>query len=120
MDESILNTLVGDYRIDKKNLVSVRDGRYPNQLLVYIHTENKAGDCKGELRGEFVMTSSTTAVYRQGGDPCVLNLTFKGNSVSIEEEKGCGNYRGLDCPLTGTFTMRKPASAKSKSGKPKR
>ena len=114
------NKLAGDYRINKKNLVSIRDGRYPNQLLVFIHTENKAGDCKGELRGEFVMTSSTTAVYRQGGDPCVLNLTFKGNSVSINEEKGCGNYRGLDCPLTGTFTLKKPASVKPKSGKPKR
>jgi hypothetical protein len=112
--------LAGDYRINKKNIVSIRDGRYPNQLLVYIHTEDKAGDCKGELRGEFVMTSSTTAVYRQGGDPCVLNLTFKGNTVSLNEEKGCGNYRGLDCPLDGTFTRKKVPSAKPSSDKPKR
>lgn len=112
--------LAGDYRINKKNLVSIRDGRYPNQLLVYIHTEDKSGECKGELRGEFIMTSSTTAVYRQGGDPCVLNLTFSGNSVSISEEKGCGNYRGLDCPLSGTFTRKKPQSAKPISDKPKR
>jgi len=114
------NKLAGDYRINKKNLVSIRDGRYPNQLLVFIHTENKDGDCKGELRGEFVMTSSTTAVFRQGGDPCVLNLTFKGNSVSINEEKGCGNYRGLDCPLSGTFTRKKPQSAKAAPEKLKR
>jgi hypothetical protein len=114
------HTLAGDYRINKKNLVSIRDGRYPNQLLVYIHTEDKTGDCKGELRGEFVMTSSSTAVYRQGGDPCVLNLTFKGNTVSLNEEKGCGNYRGLDCPLSGTFTRKKPQSAKVNSVKPKR
>jgi hypothetical protein len=112
--------LAGDYRINKKNIVSIRDGRYPNQLLVFIHTENKGGDCKGELRGEFIMTSSTTAVYRQGGDPCVLNLTFKGNTVSLNEEKGCGNYRGLDCPLSGTFTRKKPQSAKPNSDKPNR
>ncbi|RYZ26947.1 MAG: hypothetical protein EOO10_14145 [Chitinophagaceae bacterium] len=112
--------LAGDYRINKKNIVSIRDGRYPNQLLVYIHTEDKSGECKGELRGEFIMTSSTTAVYRQGGDPCVLNLTFSGNSVSLNEEKGCGNYRGLDCPLSGTFTRKKPQSAKQTSDKPKR
>ncbi|HUC81568.1 MAG TPA: hypothetical protein VMR70_11665 [Flavisolibacter sp.] len=109
--------LAGDYRINKKNLVSIRDGRYPNQLLVYIHTENKDGDCQGEMRGEFIMTSTTTAAYRQGGDPCVLNLTFKGNTVSISEQTGCGNYRGLDCPLTGTFTKKKPASAKAATDK---
>jgi hypothetical protein len=114
------NKFAGDYYINKKNLVSVRDGRYPNQLLVYIHTENKEGDCKGELRGEFVMTTSSTAVYRQGGDPCVLNLVFKGNKVSISEETGCGNYRELDCPLTGTFTRKKPQSAKATPDKPKR
>ena len=112
--------LAGDYRINKKNLISIRDGRYPNQLLVFIHTENSNGDCKGELRGEFLLTSSTTAVYRQGGDPCVLNLTFKGNSVAMSEETGCGNYRGLDCPLKGTFTRKKAQSAKSSSDKPKR
>ena len=114
------NKLTGDYYINKKNLISIRDGRYPNQLLVYVHTENSAGDCKGELRGEFLMTTSTTAVYRQGGDPCVMTLTFKGNKVSINEETGCGNYRGLDCPLTGTFTLKKPPSAKPSATKPKR
>ena len=112
--------LAGDYYINKKNIISVRDGRYPNQVLVYVHTENKAGDCKGELRGEFLMTGANTAVYRQGGDPCVLNLTFKGNTVSIAEETGCGNYRGLDCPIEGTFTLKKPQSAKPNSSKPKR
>jgi hypothetical protein len=110
----------GDYYINKKNIISIRDGRYPNQVLVYVHTENQAGDCKGELRGEFLMTGTTTAVYRQGGDPCVLNLTFKGNTVSIAEETGCGNYRGLDCPIEGTFTLKKPQSAKPNSSKPKR
>lgn len=114
------NKLAGDYYAGKKNLVAVRDGRYPNQLLVYIHTENEAGDCIGQLKGEFIITSSTTAEYRQSGDPCILGLTFKGTSVSIAEQTGCGNYRGLDCPLTGTFTRKKVQSAKAASGKPKR
>lgn len=114
------NKLAGDYWLNKKNLISIRDGRYPNQLLVYVHTENKAGDCKGELRGEFLMTTSATATYRQGGDPCVLNLNFKGTTVSISEQTGCGNYRGLDCPLTGTFSRKKPQSAKQTADKPKR
>jgi hypothetical protein len=99
--------LAGDYFLNKKNLVSVRDGRYNNQILVYIHTEKSGGDCKGQLKGEFILTSSTTAVYRQGGDPCILGLTFSGNSVSINEERGCGNYRELDCPFAGKFTRKK-------------
>lgn len=114
------NKLAGDYYLNKKGIVAVRDGRYANQLLVYIHTENNDGDCIGQLKGEFIITSSTTAAYRQGGDPCVLGLTFKGNTVSIAEQSGCGNYRGLDCPLTGIFTRKKPQSAKPATAKPKR
>lgn len=112
--------LSGDYYLNKKNLVSVRDGRYSNQLLVYIHTQNEAGDCRGELKGEFLMTSANFAIYRLGGDPCVLNLSFSGNKVSIKEERGCGNHRDLDCPLTGTFTRKKPAVVKQASKKEKR
>lgn len=114
------NKFSGDYLQNKKNMVAVRDGRYANQLLVFIHTENEAGDCIGQMKGEFMMTSSSTATYRQGGDPCVLNLTFKGNTVSINEESGCGNYRGLDCQLAGTFTRKKPQAVKPTVVKPKR
>lgn len=114
------NKLAGDYYLNKKNLVAVRDGRHPNQILVYIHTENSDGDCNGELKGEFLITSSTTAVYRQGGDPCILGLTFSGNSVSIREESGCGNYRGLDCPLSGTFTRKKEENPKETTKSAKR
>ena len=112
--------LAGDYFKNKKNLVAVRDGRYANQILVYIHTENKDGECKGELKGEFILTSSTTAVYRQGGDPCILGLSFSGNSVSLNEERGCGNYRGLDCPLEGKFTRKKEEKQKESTKKANR
>jgi len=114
------NKLAGDYFLNKKNLIAVRDGRYPSQLLVFIHTENETSDCIGQLKGEFILTTSTTAAYRQGGDPCVLNLTFNGNTVSMSEERGCGNYRGLDCPLSGSFTRKKAQSAKPLSSKTKR
>ena len=114
------NKLAGDYLLGKKNIVSVRDGRYSNQLLVYIHTENETGDCIGQMKGEFLITSSTTATYRQGGDPCVLRLAFKGNTVSMSEESGCGNYRGLDCQLAGTFIRKKSQPLKQTLAKPKR
>lgn len=112
--------LAGDYFRNKKNLVAIRDGRYDNQILVYIHTENSDGECKGELKGEFILTSSTTAVYRQGGDPCILGLTFSGNSVSLNEERGCGNYRGLDCPFDGKFTRKKEEKQKESTKKANR
>ncbi|MDB5206235.1 MAG: hypothetical protein JWR72_1310 [Flavisolibacter sp.] len=114
------NKLAGDYYLNKKNFVAIRDGRYANQLLVYIHTENEEGDCKGQLKGDFLITSPASAAYRLGGDPCVLGLNFAGNSVTIKEESGCGNHRGLDCPLSGTFTRKKAAIPKQTSKKAKR
>jgi hypothetical protein len=48
-----------------------------------------------------------------------LSLTFSGNTVSLNEESGCGNYRGLDCPLTGSFTRKKEVKTKEASKKPK-
>jgi hypothetical protein len=114
------NRLAGDYWANKKNLVAVRDGRHANQILVYIHTENSKGDCKGELKGEFILTGASSAVYRQAGDPCVLGLRFTGNTVSIQEESGCGNHRGLDCPLTGSFTRKKEEKPKETTKKQKR
>jgi hypothetical protein len=109
--------LSGDYVKDKKNIVSIRDGRYPNQLVLFVHFEN--GECKGELKGNLIMTSSTSAVYRQSGDPCVLQLKFTGSTVTLNEEQGCANYRGIDCAFTGSFTKKKikPASRTSKETK---
>lgn len=114
------NKFAGDYYVNKKNLIAVRDGRHANQILVYIHTENNSRDCIGELKGEFIITSSTTAVYRLGGDPCVLGLTFSGNTVTMKEESGCGNYRGLDCPFEGSFTRKKEQKPKETNKKTKR
>jgi hypothetical protein len=114
------NKHTGDYYINKKNLVSIRDGRFDNQLLVFIHTENEAGDCTGQMKGEFVISSSTTAAYQQGGDPCRINLSFNANTVTISEASGCGNYRDLDCPLSGTFNRKKEIVTKQLPKKQKR
>lgn len=110
----------GDYVKDKKNIISVRDGRNENFLTVFIHTEKNDGACQGELRGDFLLISSNTAVYRQGGDPCVLMLTFSASSVSIKEEQGCGNRRGVDCPFEGKFPKKKISKTKETSKKVKR
>jgi hypothetical protein len=106
----------GDYYKDKNNIVSVRDSRYPNQLTVFIHTSKDNGDCQGEIKADMLLTSSTTAIYRQGGDPCVLELKFSGNSVVLREREGCGSRRGMDCVFDGTYTKKKEVKEK----KPKR
>lgn len=110
----------GDYLKGKRNIVSIRKGRTPEQALAFIHLENEKGDCIAELKGEIFFTSSKTAVYRAGGDPCVLALDFSTNSVTLREEQGCGNYRGLDCPIQGVYSKKKEPSRKPASSSSKR
>ena len=101
------NKYSGDYLYDKRNIVSVRDGRYPSQLRFFVHFEKDKGNCKGELRGEAGLTSPTVAVYRVNGDPCVLEFTFGLNTVSMKEVQGCGNYRDIKCFFEGTYVRKK-------------
>jgi hypothetical protein len=103
----------GDYARDKRNIVSVRDGRKPNSLLVFIHFEKNKGQCTGELKGDAEMSGANTAVYRQGGDPCVLQLTFSKNAVTLKEIEGCGSRRGLECSFDGTFQRKKKDKEKT-------
>jgi hypothetical protein len=110
----------GDYIKDKKNIVSIRDGRNENELLVFVHFEKEDGECTGELKGTVFFTSSTSAVYRQGGDPCVLEFRFSGSSVTLREEEGCGSHRGLQCAFDDTYSRKQPTGqkkAKSKGAK---
>ena len=100
------NRLSGDYVKNRRNFVSIRDGRHSNQLLCFIHFENETGECTGELKGDLLITSPNTAIYRQGGDPCVLSFQFTSNSVTLKEEEGCGSHRGIDCQFNGSFPKK--------------
>lgn len=102
----------GDYVKGKRSLISIRDARVPSQAMAFVHLEKEDGDCSGELKGVILFTSSTTAIYRQGGDPCVLQFRFTPNGVTLREEEGCGNHRGLDCAFEGSFTRKKAARSK--------
>ncbi len=107
----------GDYLKNKNNIVSVRDGRYENEIRFFIHINKNESGCIGEVKGTALISSSVTAVYREGGDPCVLELRFTGNSVALKELEGCGNHRGLNCPFEGNFTKKKqPKTLSSESG----
>ncbi len=103
--------LAGDYSRDKKNIVSIRDGRKPDLLTVFVHIENGA-ECVGEVKGDATITSPTTAVYQQPGDPCILQLNFSGSTVKLQELEGCGSRRGQNCAFDGAFTRKKQPTTK--------
>ncbi len=108
----------GDYIRDKKDIVSVRNGRRPNELRVFVHFEKDNGDCIGELKGDALLISSSTAVYRQGGDPCVLQFAFTPSSVTLKEEQGCGTHRGVKCLFENTYPRKKETKPKATGKKP--
>ena len=101
------NKVSADYTNGKMNLVSVRDGRKNDRISFFIHFEKNNGECSGELKGEALLKSPTTAEYREAGDPCVLKFIFSSASVRLKEEEGCGSRRGLKCAFDGSFTRKK-------------
>ncbi|GAB4091434.1 hypothetical protein [Flaviaesturariibacter terrae] len=107
--------LAGDYVKGPRNFVSIRDARNPSEINFFVHFEKGEADniCSGEIKGTALLTSSRTAVYRQGGDPCVLELTFSGNSVTLREMEGCGSRRGVQCVFEGSFPRKKAVSPKN-------
>jgi hypothetical protein len=110
----------GDYVKDKRNIVSIRDGRNDKELLVFVHMEKEEGTCTGELKGTLFFTSSKTAVYRQGGDPCVMEFTFATNAVTVHEDEGCGAHRDMKCVFDDTYKRKDAAKQKATKKKPAR
>lgn len=109
-----------DYTGGKMNLVSVRDGRRADKLSFFIHFEKNNGECTGELKGEAVLKTPTTAEYREDGDPCVLQFIFSSNAVTLQELEGCASRRPQHCSFNATFTRKKyvkPAAPKQPSKK---
>ncbi|MBX3254619.1 MAG: hypothetical protein KF862_10805 [Chitinophagaceae bacterium] len=99
--------LAGDYVLNKKNFVSVRDGKDEKHLLFFVHFDSGKDECYGELKGEARLAKPNVAYYRQVGDACVLELSFSNNKVTLREEQGCGNYRGIKCVFTGSYPRKK-------------
>jgi hypothetical protein len=107
----------GEYVKDKKNFISLRDGRTPASYLFFIHFEKNEGDCTGELKGTLNITAPNKAVFSAGGDPCVIDFTFKGNSIIVKEQGSCGNHRGIKCYFDDTYNKKKETVVKSKKKK---
>jgi len=108
------NKFSGDYVKDKKNFISVRDGRRPTEPIVFVHFEKS--DCRGELKGTARFVSANLAVFQESGNPCTLEFSFNNNRVVMKETGGCGTYRDIKCFFEGTYPKKK-APAKPKTGK---
>jgi hypothetical protein len=101
------NKFSGDYAEDKKNFISVRDGKNANDYNFFIHFEKEDATCVGEIKGEMTTTDKNKTIYHETGDPCVIDFIFSSSDVYVKEEGSCGNHRGIKCYYDDTFTKRK-------------
>jgi len=107
----------GDYAQDRRNIISVRDGRDATRILFFVHFEKDDGTCKGELKGEAKFIAANIARYRSNADPCVVEFSFNPSGVSMKEQGGCGVHRDIKCFFEGYFDKRKeraPAGRKAR------
>lgn len=107
------NKFSGEYIKNKRNFISIRDGNNSSTILFFIHFEKDNGECTGELKGEAILHGTKTAIYRANGNPCVLELSFSGNSISMKEQAACGSYRGIKCFFDGSYPKLKETKPKS-------
>jgi hypothetical protein len=99
----------GDYKKGSKNIVSVRDGKKPDEYLFFVYFENNKNEeqCGGEIRGMMKMASEKVAVFKGEADPCELTFSFSSNTVAVKETGSCGNFRGIKCFFNDTYTKKK-------------
>ncbi len=109
-----LAKLSGDYLKNEKNFISIRDGKDAKTYMFFIHFEKNNADCIGELKGTLTLSSPTTGQFTQNGDPCIIDFSFPGNSVSLKEQGTCGNHRGIKCLFDDSFIRKKPSKSKKK------
>jgi hypothetical protein len=116
---STKHKFAGDYMQNKKNFISFRDGKRPNELIFFVHFKKNGGDCKGELKGVAKLVNNTLAVYQESGNPCELQFSFKSNAVTMKETGGCGAWRDIKCFFEGSFPKKKAPKSSTAAGKKK-
>jgi len=108
------NAWSGNYITDKKNFISVRDGKTTGLYHFFVHFEKKEGTCTGELKGEFKVLDAKHAIYSVSGDPCLIDFTLNENELTMKEKGKCGNRRGMNCLFDDTFVKQKVKKTKIK------
>jgi hypothetical protein len=103
----------GDYTQDKRNIISIRDGKDASRFYFFVHFEKDNGECKGELKGEAKFVSPGIARYRSYSDPCAVEFSFDAGAVSMKELGGCGVHRDIKCFFEGYFQRRKDTHSRS-------
>jgi hypothetical protein len=93
----------GNFSIDKKNFISIRDGINANKLLFFISISKKNGGCEGSLRGDMTRIKPTVFQYNKADDHCIIEFTFTKKQVQVKELEACGNHRGVRCSFDGQF-----------------
>lgn len=102
------NKWSGNYIKDKRNFISIRDGRDANNYIFFIHFEKGEGHyCSGELKGNLKIKDAMHGVYAEGGDPCVIDFIMEGNEINVKEKGSCGNRRGMDCLFDDRYIRKK-------------
>jgi len=101
------NKYSGDYIKDKKNYISIRDGKSANHYVFFIHFEKNEGSCTGELKGELKMKTTVNGIFSENGDPCIIDFTFEGNQLFLKEQGSCGNHRGIKCYFNDEYNKIK-------------
>ncbi len=78
----------------RKNFISLRDRKDANSYMFFIHFEKEDGSCTGELKGVLKMKTPTTAIYAEGGDPCVIDFTLK-ETISPSKNREAAGTAGV-------------------------
>jgi len=101
----------GNYEKDKRNFISIRDSKTPQQFMFFVYTEKRSTNSHGELKGEATMIGKDSAFYKGTGDPCAIGFKFGANSIHITEAN-CGNRHDVDCSFDGSYPKRKVVTPK--------
>jgi len=109
------NKFSADYGADKKNFISVRDGKNAGTYTFFMHFEKDDGDCTGELKGDMKVHDENKALYQLNGDPCEIDFTFEDGEVTVKERGNCGNHRGIKCYFDDTWEKKKVKKPKKSS-----
>lgn len=114
------NKYSGNYGKDKRNFITIRDGKTPQDFVFFINFDKGNGsECYGELKGEAIFEGKDTATYKSPNDPCTIGFKFTANGVRFNESVNCGNKRPAECTFNASYSKQKAVVEKKVEEKEK-